>query len=581
MYILGLNAYHADSAAALISNATLIAAAEEERFLRVKHWSGFPQKSIKYCLDEAGISLSDLDYIALNRNSKANLYKKISFVLKQRPSLAFLKSRFTNMLKVAGIKGIFLKEFSIAPEDIKAKVINVEHHRAHLASSFYASGYDEATLVSIDGFGDFTSVMVAMGKGNNIKPLYQINYPHSLGIFYSAFTQFLGFPKYGDEYKVMGLAGFGQPTYLDKMQDVVRLSSNGRFSLNLKYFQHHSSGEQMQWNNTSPSFGRLYSDLLIDVFGRPRAKDGDMAAHYKDIAASVQVMYEKALFSILNNALELTSCRNLCMAGGCAMNSLANGKIFDNTGFTELYIPSGAYDAGGAIGSAYVVANELLKLPRDKQIETTCWGPQYNDDYIEKVLGNISVDPQKLSIRRISKTEELLERTAQFLCDGRIVGWFQGRMEWGARALGNRSILADPRRADMRDTINSKIKMRESFRPFAPSILEEYVGEYFEITYPDPFMLKVYAIKKEKQQTIPAVTHVDGTGRLQTVSKKNNHLYWQLINCFNNLTGVPVLLNTSFNENEPIVCHPREALDCFLRTNMDVLVLGNFVVERK
>ncbi len=581
MYILGLNAYHGDSSAALISNGTLIAAVEEERFLRVKHWSGFPQESIKYCLDEAGISLSDLDYIVLNHNSKANLYKKILFILKQRPSLAFLKSRFTNMLKVAGIKETFLKEFSIAPEDIKAKVINVEHHRAHLASSFYASGYDEATLVSIDGFGDFTSTMVARGKGNNIKPLYQINYPHSLGIFYSAFTQFLGFPKYGDEYKVMALAGFGQPTYLDKIQDVVRLSSNGRFSLNLKYFQHHSSGEQMQWNNTSPSFGRLYSDLLIDVFGRPRAKDEDMTAHYKDIAASVQAMYEKALFSILNNALDLTSCYNLCMAGGCAMNSLANGKIFDNTDFTEIYIPSGAYDAGGAIGSAYVVANELLKIPRDKQIETTCWGPQYNDDYIEKVLGNISVDPQKLSIRRISKTEELLERTTQFLCDGRIVGWFQGRMEWGARALGNRSILADPRRAEMRDMINSKIKMRESFRPFAPSILEEYVGEYFEITYPDPFMLKVYSIKKEKQQTIPAVTHVDGTGRLQTVSKKNNHLYWQLINCFNNLTGVPVLLNTSFNENEPIVCSPEEALNCFLRTNMDVLVLGNFIVERK
>jgi len=581
MYILGLNAYHGDSAAAIIADGVLIAAAEEERFLRVKHWAGFPYESIKYCLNKVGVELQDLDYIALNRNTRANLHKKILFTLKNRPGFGLIKSRLSNMSKIAAIKKTFAKEFSTDIPNIKAKIINVEHHKAHLASSFFVSEFEEAALVSIDGFGDFTSVMVARGHNKSIESLYQINYPHSLGVFYSAFTQFLGFPEYGDEYKVMGLAGFGKPVYLDKMKEVVLLKPNGQFTLNLNYFQHHLSGDRMQWNNTAPSFGRLYSDCLVNLLGKPRPQSSQIDTHHKDIAASVQAMYEEALFHILNHAYEITRCENLSLAGGCAMNSLANGKIFDNTSFKRIYIPPGPYDAGGAIGSAYFLYNQILGLPRKFSMQTAYWGPEYSSGHIAAVLSQNNSDLNGFSVNRLEDAGILIAQTARYLAEGKIVGWFQGRMEWGARALGNRSILADPRRADMRDIINSKIKKRESFRPFAPSVLYECVGEYFEKDYPDRFMLKVYPVKGEKQKTIPAVTHVDGTGRLQTVDKTVNPLYWKLINCFYELTGVPVLLNTSFNENEPIVCKPQEALNCFLRTNMDVLVLGNFVIERK
>ncbi len=580
MIILGINAYHGDSSAAIIQDGELIAAAEEERFTRLKHWAGFPKESIRYCLSQSRATLKNIDYIALNKNPKANLFKKIIFTLKNRPSLNFIRNRLSNMQNVASIKNVFSKEFGINADEINARVFNVEHHRAHLASSFFVSKFDEATLVSIDGFGDFTSLMIARGQGNKIEPLYQINYPHSLGVFYSAFTQFLGFPKYGDEYKMMGLAAFGKPKYADKLKDVVPLRPNGRFELNLEYFRHHLEGDQMQWYNMSPTFGRLYSDRLYDLFGQPRNEEDKINSHYMDIAASVQARYEEALFHILNHAYEITGCRNLCLAGGCALNSVANGKIRHQTPFREIDIPSSANDAGGAIGAAYYVYNQVLNIPRNFTMITSCWGPEFSDREIEKELENNADELAGCKIQHVDNTEELCKRTAKPISEGGIVGWFQGRMEWGPRALGNRSILADPRREDMRDIINSKIKMREPFRPFAPSILEEYVGEYFENGHPEPFMLKVYPIRKEKRKIIPAVTHVDGTGRLQTVNRQTNPLFWQLIKHFHALTGVPVLLNTSFNENEPIVCKPKEALDCFLRTKMDVLVLGNFMIER-
>ena len=577
-YILGLNAYHGDSSAAIIANGKLLAAVEEERFLRIKHWAGFPKESIKYCLQEAGIGIEDVDYIALNRNILANLRKKIIFTVKKRPGIRLFANRIANTLRISGIKKTLCREFDIPRT--KAKIFDIEHHLAHLASSFFVSGYDEATLVSIDGFGDFTSAMVAKGLNNSIKPYYQVNYPHSLGIFYSTFTQLLGFPKYGDEYKVMGLSGFGEPVYLDKMQKVIELKPNGRFTLNLEYFQHHISGDTMRWYNTSPTMRQLFSDKLIDLFGKPRTPNSKIVQHYKDLAASAQAMYEKALFHILNHAYKLTGNSNLCLAGGCAMNSLANGKIFDKTPFTSIYIPPGANDAGGAIGAAYYVYNQKLGYPRQPAMETAYWGPAYDIDYIAKMLSQHNSELDNLSVHRFDEQEKLTSETAKHLSEGKIVGWFQSRMEWGARALGNRSILADPRREDMRDIINAKIKKREPFRPFAPSILSEHIGEYFEKDFPDPFMLKVYRIKEDKHKIIPAVTHVDGTGRLQTVSRQNNPLYWQLINNFYKLTGIPVVLNTSFNENEPIVCKPEEALDCFLRTNMDVLVLGNLIIER-
>ena len=581
MIILGLNAYHADSSAAIIKDGKLIAAVEEERLNRIKHWSGFPCRSIKFCLDQARVSLEDVDYIALNRDARANLHKKLIFVLTKRPSLSLIKSRFSNMRKVADIKSTFREKFDIDPDKIKNKIINIEHHTAHLSSSFFVSEFDEAALVSIDGFGDFTSVMVAIGRGNNIEPIYQINFPHSLGIFYSALTQFLGFPNYGDEYRVMGLAGFGCPEYLDKTKQIVKLLPKGRFKLNLKYFQHYLNIENLKWYNTTPKFGKLYSNDLEELFGPPRKKKQAMTDHYKNIAASVQAMYEISLFHILNHVYDITGIKNLCFSGGCAMNSLANGKIFDNTSFKDIYIPAGAYDAGGAIGASYYVYNQQLNKPRNFDGNSVYLGPQYSPDLIEKMLESKKEELVNVSINKLGTYEDLTSCVAKHLADGKIVGWFQGRMEWGARALGNRSILADPRREDMRDIINSKIKFREMFRPFAPSIMQEYVGDYFECDYPAPFMQKVYPIKKSKQNLIPAVTHVDGTGRLQTVNKKQNSLYWQLINSFYQLTGVPIVLNTSFNENEPIVCKPQEALNCFLRTDMDILIIENFMIERQ
>ncbi len=579
MIILGINAYHGDSSAAIIKNGMLIAAVEEERFKRIKHWAGFPKEAIEYCLHEANVALKDINFIALNRNPKANLCKKIAFTLRNRPHLNFIKSRISNIHKISNIKQVFTEELGIG--EINAKIFNVEHHRAHLASSFFVSEFNEAVLVSIDGFGDFTSLMVATGNSNRIKPLYQVNYPHSLGVFYSAFTQFLGFPKYGDEYKVMGLAAFGKPTYKDKLDDVVHLKSDGKFDLNLEYFQHHIEGDQMQWHNTAPTFGRLYSDKLCDLFGPPADTQTEISLHHKDIAASVQAKYEEVLFHILNHAYQLSGCQNLCLSGGCALNSVANGKIRAHTPFRNIYIPSSAHDAGGAIGAAYYVYNQILNSPRNFIMSTSYWGPEFSDKEIEAEIKNFDNELAGCNIEYIEDREQLCNRTAKLISDGQIVGWFQGRMEWGPRALGNRSILADPRRENIRDVINTKIKMRELFRPFAPSILEENVGEYFENSHPEPFMLTVYPIRTDKRKIIPAVTHVDGTGRLQTVSRQGNPLYWQLIKTFHSLTGVPVLLNTSFNENEPIVCRPKEALNCFVRTQMDCLVLGNFMIERK
>jgi carbamoyltransferase len=431
----------------------------------------------------------------------------------------------------------------------------------------------------VDGFGDFTSCMVATGRDKKIHPLVQVHYPHSLGVFYSALTQFLGFPDYGDEYKVMGLAGFGQPQYIEPLRKLVRLKPNG-FDLDLSFFQHHVNGDEMQWNGTAPTFGRYYSGRLVELLGKPRSADEPITDFHTDLAASVQAVYEQALFHILDRASELTRSTRLCLAGGCALNSLANGKIYDHTPFQEVYIPPGAHDAGGCIGAAYYVWHHVLGRPRSFVMRSASWGPQYDEETFSRTVAEGRNAMNGCSVARAQTEEELIRWTVDRLTQGKIVGWFQGRMEWGPRALGNRSILADPRRADMRDTINAKIKFRERFRPFAPSILEEYVGEYFEKTHPDPFMVKVYPIRPDKRRVIPAVTHVDGTGRLQTVDAANSPLYWKLIKAFGQRTGVPVLLNTSFNENEPIVCRPEEALACFLRTKMDVLVIGNWIVER-
>lgn len=582
MIILGLNAYHGDSSASLLRDGVIVAAAEEERFLRIKHWAGFPEQAIRYCLAEGGASLSDVDVIALNRNPSANVLRKVLFSVSRRPGYAFIRDRLKNAARIGDIRKDFETAFPEEMKRFRGELRFVHHHKAHLASAYYLSGYDNAAVCSVDGFGDFVSTMTAKGTGNGMNILDQVFFPHSLGLFYLAFTQYLGFPKYGDEYKVMGLSAYGTPSFLDRMRNVLVLKEDGTFRLNLDYFIHHSEGVAMTWEGGEPGMGSVFSGKLGEVFGPPRKKDEPVDSRHKDIAASMQAMYEECFFHILHHLHRKTGCTRLALAGGCGMNSLANGKIFERSPFREVFIQPAAGDAGGALGAALVVHHEKGRggLPR---MEDAFLGPSYSEEYIQGLIErtpDLSKGNGCFRTRRIADMNELCREVADRIEKGLVVGWFQGRMEWGPRALGNRSILVDPRRPDMKEILNAKIKRRESFRPFAPVILREAVGEFFETDAEVPFMQQVFRIRPEKRKAIPAVTHVDGTGRLQTVTESQNPLYYRLIEEFGRTTGIPVVLNTSFNENEPIVNKPEEALACFLRTKMDVLVLGSTVIER-
>jgi carbamoyltransferase len=404
--------------------------------------------------------------------------------------------------------------------------------------------------------------------------LDSVDFPHSAGLFYTAFTQLLGFPHYGDEYKVMGLAPYGQPIYTDRLRDVIDFRSDGLFRLDQRYFRSAKSGIISYGNDHIPVVAPLYADHLIEKFGAPRQKDEPLTQYHKDMAASIQRITEELIFHILTHLHKRTGLENVCIAGGVAQNSVANGKLTRNTPFRNVYIPSAGHDAGISMGAALYVYNQLLDQPRAKPVWSACTGSRFNNEEIELYLQS-----RNITYRRYSD-EELYERVADRLIDAGVIGWFNGRAEFGPRALGARSILADPRREDAKELLNSKIKRRESFRPFAPSILKEYVGEYFEGTDIVPFMEKVFPIREEKRPQIPAVTHADGTGRLQSVDETVSPRYYRLIDAFRKKTGIPILLNTSFNENEPIVNSPEEALECFLRTDMDMLVLENCVVTR-
>jgi len=580
MIILGINAHHADASAAIVVDGKLVAAAEEERFRRIKHWAGFPSVAIQYCLEAAGLqSINDVDHIAVNRDPNARMFKRAKFLLTKRPSLGAVKRRLENRAKIRDIGGEIAESFRI--DSLKPPIHNVEHHRAHLASAFFVAPFEESAVLSIDGFGDFVSSMWGIARGNRIEVLGEVGFPHSLGIFYTAMTQFLGFPHYGDEYKVMGLAPYGTPRFMSEMRDIVQVKG-GRFALNLDYFTHHSVGLDMVWQGGSPAIGPVYSEKLVEKLGPARAPQDPMEQKHKDLAASMQAMFEEAYFALANALFEKTKSPNLCLAGGCGYNSVANGLVFDRSPYRDLYIQAAAGDAGGAIGAAYWVWNQELHEPRSFVMDHAYWGPEYDAADVDRaiVARRKDLDDAHCSLHRVHDERELCKRTAEQIAKGNVVGWFQGRMEWGPRALGNRSIVCDPRRADMKDILNHKIKRRESFRPFAPSILRDAVGEWFETDYDVPFMLQVYQIREEKRATIPAVTHVNGSGRLQSVTESQNPRYYHLIEAFRDQTGVPIVLNTSFNENEPVVNNPTEALDCFLRTKMDLLVMGNLMVER-
>jgi carbamoyltransferase len=579
--VLGINAYHGDASACLLRDGRLVAAAEEERFRRIKHWAGFPAESIKYCLAEAGAALEDISHVAINQNSRANLLRKISYAVASRPKVGLLLDKLRNRRRRVGLEEEFGRAFG---KRWRGTLHRVEHHLAHLGSTFLVSPFQSAVAVSVDGFGDFASAAWGLGQGSAIEVEERVHFPHSLGAFYQAMTQFLGFPHYGDEYKVMGLAPYGEPRFMAQMRRIVRVRDDGRFELDLAYFRHHRERIDYMWKGGAPVFGLLYSDALVELLGPARAPDEPLAQRHRDLARSAQAIYEEAFFNLLNRLYPRYHVDALCLSGGCAMNSVANGKVYRQTPFKRLYVQSAAGDAGGAIGAALVAWHRIAKhnaRPRFL-MDHAYWGPEFANGELGALLRERSGElrEQACSVGEIGDEGELCGAAAKAIAAGGVVGWFQGRMEWGPRALGNRSIVCDPRKADMKDVLNRTIKRRESFRPFAPSILREAVAEWFETDDDVPFMMQVYQIRPEKRPLIPAVTHVDGSGRLQTVHRDTNARYYRLIEAFRELTGVPLVLNTSFNENEPVVCKPAEALDCFLRTRMDALVLGNWMIQR-
>jgi carbamoyltransferase len=579
--ILGINAFHGDAAACLVQDGRMLAAAEEERFRRIKHWAGFPARAIAWCLEDAGLQLDDVDHVAMNQDPRAHWGRKLAFTLAQRPDLGLVAERLRNRRARTGTAAL-LRE-ACPGQGLRAQVHSVEHHAAHMSSAFHVSPFKDACVASVDGFGDFASAAWGVGRGAQIDLDERVFFPHSLGIFYQAITQFIGFPHYGDEYKVMGLAPYGEPAYLDAMRRIVMLQANGSFRLDLACFRHHREKIDYEWTGGTPSVGALFSDELARRLGAPaRRPDEPLEQRHKDIARSAQAMYEEAFFHLLNVLHAKHRLPHLALAGGCAMNSVANGKITRHTPFEDIYVQSAAGDAGGAVGAAYSVWH-ARGGKRGAAHDHAYWGPHFGDEEIARLLLERSVDLQTQGCDAALEPDEnsLARSTAEAIARGEVVGWFQGRMEWGPRALGNRSIVCDPRRADMKDILNLKIKRRESFRPFAPSVLREAVADWFELDGDVPFMMQVYPIRSGKRELIPAVTHVDGTGRLQTVTASTNPRYHALISAFRDLTGVPMVLNTSFNENEPVVCTPGEALDCFLRTKMDRLVLGSHVVRRE
>ena len=578
MYILGLNAYHGDCSACLFKDNKIIAAIEEERITRIKHAAGFPINSIKFCLEFAKINLDQIDYIAINRNPNLRIINKILYALKNILKTKNFFERVKNFKKINSLDAEFKKHFNVK---VSKKIILVDHHLSHAASSVFMSKFNDCNFVTIDGFGDFVSTTIGFYRDNKINKIQEVQFPHSLGLFYTAITQFLGFKKYGDEYKVMGLSSYGKPLFYNEINQLVKFDDKKLFELNLKYFKHHDEGIEMSWIEGEPKLGNVYSNKLIDLIGNERGKDEKITQTHMDIASSAQQVFEEIVIKILNKLYEINKCENISLSGGCAMNSVMKGKILKKTKYKKIYINHSPADSGGGIGAAIITLN---KKNNNKLIvnDNPYLGPSFSNDEIEKILDHYSDEFSKKNIlfQKIHKNEELFEKISISLSKKKVIGLFQGRMEFGARALGNRSIICDPRNPNIKELLNEKIKNREQFRPFAPSILIDDLNDWFELSDQVPFMSEVYKIKKEKAKLVPGVVHVDGTCRLQTVSKEYNKNYYNIISNFKKITNVPMILNTSFNENEPIVCSPNEAIDCFLRTKMDSLFIENYLIYR-
>jgi len=574
MLILGLNAFHADASAALFSDGELIAAAEEERFNRVKHASGLPIDATRWVLSYAGVKPGEVDHIALSKSPHVHKARRaaqgIRHTVRQR---SLPRERLAARVRTLSLDQELGRALDV---DLTAGCVvhPVEHHPSHIASAFFASPFDDAAVCSVDGLGDFVSMAWGTGRGSRIELDHRVFFPHSLGFFYTAITQYLGFPHYGDEYKVMGLAPYGTPRYLPEMRRI--LTANGPdFRLTMDFFRHGRESIQWDFASGSPTVGPLFAPELEDLLGPARLPDEPLDDRHRDIAASAQARLEEVVLPILATLKKKTGLPALAMAGGVALNVTANSLIADATGFERVFIQPAANDSGTSIGAALYVAHHTLGASRGFVMRDVYLGPSFTTEECAAKLEEAGVAYERLD------EATLCRRTAELIANARIVGWFQGRMEFGPRALGNRSIVCDPRNPDMKDIVNRRTKRRESFRPFAPSILVERASEVYEIDGPSPYMLFAPRVRPPWRDRIPAVTHVDGTGRIQTVDRRSNQRYWELIHAFDKLTGVPLVLNTSFNENEPIVCTPEEAIACYLRADMDVLVLEDLLVTRR
>ena len=578
--ILGFNAFHADSAACLLIDGVLVGAVAEERLgSRIKHTSAFPENAIRKLLSDAGINLRDVTHVAIARDPKANYLAKMRYVAKRPINAAGAVLEHFHRNKQTG--SVIDRLAEVCYEDaslIKFKVVEVEHHLAHIASAYYLSPFEGLTAgFSYDGSGDFASMMAARCIGNRIEVIDRVTLPDSLGFFYTALCQFIGFDRYGEEYKVMGLAPYGRDQYRSEMSELIKLDEDGWFRLGKDYFGMHEGGTSgFQDQNGHVEMSRFYTERLVDLMGKSRSRKDELTQREMDIARSTQVRFEEAALHCLNRLHTLVPTGQLAMAGGCSLNGVANSRILRETPFITPYIQAASSDDGTCLGAAYCVWHQVLGKEKRFHMKHAFWGPEYSDERIRSVA-----EASGYLIKVCEDTDELVEVASRMIADGLVIGWYQGRSEWGPRALGNRSILANPAISSMKDTINTKIKRRESFRPFAPSVLKEDVSVYFEQTVDSPFMMHVVKIRQEWRDRLPAVTHVDGTGRLQTVDLDSNPLYYKLISAFKEKTGIGMVLNTSFNENEPVVDTPEQAFNCFKRTDMDALCLGRYVLRKK
>lgn len=591
MNILGISCYFHDAAAAILQDGKLVAAAEEERFSRKKHDYEFPERAIQFCLDTAGISAGDLDYVAFFEKPFVKFERLLLTSMQTFPKshAVFREAMITWLGDKLWIKQLIQKKLGVAA----GKILFSEHHLSHAASAFFCSPFEESAILTLDGVGEWTTASLGIGKGTEIRLLKEIRFPHSIGLLYSAFTAYLGFEVNEGEYKVMGMAPFGKPRYVDQVHKLVQIGRDGSFELNMDYFSFHYSRD------------KTYNRKFVDLFGPPRDPKskfftlstdypayfgekpenfqelGKENQHYADVAASIQAVTEELILGMANAAHRETGLTRLCLAGGVALNSVANGKILRETPIQELFVQPSAGDGGGALGAALFVYHQVLGKPREFVMEHAYWGQEHSNDAIRSFLNE-----NNIRYETFSDSEKKIARVVDLLQDGKVIGWHQGRFEWGPRALGNRSILADPRNPKMKDIVNTKIKFREPFRPFAPSVLAEKTEDYFVLPhaanhYPARYMLYVVDVRPEKYNILPAITHVDGTGRLQVVRKETNPLYYQLIETFGQATGVPVVLNTSFNlRGEPIVNTPSEAFQTFKKSEMDALVMGDSIVEK-